>query len=54
MLLPGQSIVVWVSKPHLVPVSNGSRVLTAAAPGIFPFQSVQADGFRSWNHRSRC
>ena len=19
-------------------------------PGIFPFQTVQADGFRSWNH----
>ena len=44
ILLPGQSIVVWVSKPHTVPTTNGSRVLTAAVPGIFPFQTVQADG----------
>jgi endonuclease YncB( thermonuclease family) len=50
ILLPNQSIVVWVSKPHTVPISNGSRVLTAATPGVFPFQSVQAGGFLSWNH----
>ena len=25
-------------------------MLAAAVPGVFPFQGVQADGFRSWNH----
>ena len=46
----GESIVVWINRPHEVPITNGSRVLTAAVPGVFPFQGVQADGFRSWNH----
>ena len=50
ILQPGSSMVVWVSKPHMVPATNGSRVLTAAVPGVFPFSSVQSDGFRSWNH----
>ena len=50
ILLPGSSIVVWISTPHSVPATNGSRVTLAAVPGVFPFQGVQSDGFRSWNH----
>jgi endonuclease YncB( thermonuclease family) len=50
VIQPGEAIVVWISRPHEVPVTNGSRVLTAAVPGVFPFLGVQADGFRSWNH----
>ena len=34
ILDPGSSMVVWVSKPHSVPITNGSRTLTAAVPGI--------------------
>ena len=50
VLQPGSSMVVWVSKPHAVPASNGSRVLLAAVPGVFPFEGVQSGGFKSWNH----
>ena len=50
MLLPGASMVVWVSEPHDVPPVNGSRIKLAAVPGVFPFEGVQAGGFRSWGH----
>jgi len=50
LILPGESIVVWIDKPHEVPPVNGSRVTLAAVPGVFPFQGVQPGGFRSWNH----
>jgi endonuclease YncB( thermonuclease family) len=50
VLNPGSSIVVWIDKPHSVPATNGSRVTLTAVPGVFPFQGVQAGGFRSWNH----
>ncbi|MGH2837333.1 MAG: lamin tail domain-containing protein [Thermoleophilaceae bacterium] len=50
VLQPGSSIVVWVGEPHPVPAVNGSRVLLAAVPGVFPFAEVQSAGFRSWNH----
>ena len=33
---PGEAIVVWVNRPHEVPVTNGSRVLTSAVPGSLP------------------
>jgi endonuclease YncB( thermonuclease family) len=50
VIQPGRSIVVWIHKPHPVPLTNGGRSLLSPQPGRIPFQSVQLGGFRSWNH----
>jgi endonuclease YncB( thermonuclease family) len=47
ILLPGRSFVVWIDKPHRVPLTNGSRILVPAVAGVPPFQGAQ--GFKSWN-----